>query len=514
LDIKVQTKQHHIVTNHDMPEYLRSLIYVLIFATTIFVFARPTFIILADINDFTRRRNLWFFLTLAAFLATNFWIYTIISIMLLIYANKRESNPPALFFSILFILPVATIQIPGMGVFNFLFELSNLRILELFILLPAYIHLIHQNGFRPFSNKGPDLVLTAYLVLNAILHLRDASLTEALRQTFYLFIDVYLPYFVISRSLQNLQTFRDALMSLVMAIMILAPLAIFESLKHWHLYSALTNVLQLSGGGATGYLERNSVLRSVVTAGQPIALGYLMTVGIGLYLFVQQSIKQKLTRSLGMALLIAGLISSFSRGPWVGAAVLLVAFIATGRYAVRRLITLAVVLMIASPVIPELPGGRAFIDMLPIIGSMENENITYRQELLRNSMIVINRNPWFGSDDYLKTPEMQSMMQGEGIIDIVNSYIGVALDTGLIGLGLFVAFFAVTFTGIFRTLRSSSDRSSEEYLLGRTLLVTLLAILIIIFTVSSITIIPIVNWSVAGLAVAYIQMMRKGAVAT
>ena len=493
-----------------MPEYLRALIYILIIATTFFALARPTVITLVDAKDFTRRRNIWLCLTLAAFLANNFWIYAVISIMLLVYAKNREPNPISLFLFILFILPVATIQIPGMGIINFLFELSNVRILELVILLPAYLHLIRQNDIRLFSSKGPDLAIAGYLILNAILHLRDASLTETLRQAFYLFIDAYLPYFVISRSLNDIQTFRDALVSFVMAIMILAPLAAFETLKHWHLYSRLTDVLQLHG--VTGYLQRDNMLRAAVTAGEPIALGYLMTVGIGLYLFVQKSIKQKLIRRLGMALLIGGLISSFSRGPWVGTAVLFVAFIATGRYAVRRLITLGLALIILSPVIPQLPGGKAFIQLMPFVGKTESYNVTYREELLTKSMIVIKRYPWFGSDNYRKTPEMQSMIQGEGIIDIVNTYIGIALDTGLIGLGLFVAFFTLVLLGIYRALRSSSDRDSDEYLLGRTLLVTLLSILIIIFTVSSMTFIPIVYWSVAGLGVAYIQMMRKNAV--
>lgn len=40
-----------------------------------------------------------------------------------------------------------------------------------------------------------------------------------------------------------------------------------------------------------------------------------------------------------------------------------------------------------------------------------------------NSWIVIQRNPLFGSFDFRNTPEMQSMIQGEGIIDIVNTYI-------------------------------------------------------------------------------------------
>lgn len=41
------------------------------------------------------------------------------------------------------------------------------------------------------------------------------------------------------------------------------------------------------------------------------------------------------------------------------------------------------------------------------------------------------------------------------------------------------------------------------------LLATLLGILITIFTVSSITFIPVVYWSLAGVAVAYVQMVRR-----
>jgi len=124
-------------------------------------------------------------------------------------------------------------------------------------------------------------------------------------------------------------------------------------------------------------------------------------------------------------------------------------------------------------------------------------------------MIVIKRNPWFGSINYLDTPEMESMRQGQNIIDIVNTYISVALEKGFVGLGLFVSFFFLTLLGIYRAMHSVQDKDSEEHLLGRVLLATLLAILIIIFTVSSISVIPIVYWSVAGLGVAYAQMVRK-----
>lgn len=491
-----------------MPEQLRALIIILVLATAFFAFARRTACAITEAGNFTRRRNLWLALTLVAFLAYSFWIYIAIAIPLLIYANRHESNPPALFFSILFVLPMAYIQIPGLGLINFLFDLSHARILALLILLPAFIALTHRSNNLTFGRTASDKVLAAYLLLAAMLHLRETSVTDTLRQFFYLFIDVFLPYFVISRSLNNLQAFRDALLSFSLAVMVLAPLSVFESIKHWILYSSLTGVLEL-GAGMTGYLGRDGMLRAVVTAGQPIALGYLMVAGMGLYLFLQRSIEQKLTRRLGMALLVTGLIAPLSRGPWVGAAVLLVVFIATGRYAARRLIVLALAAMLAIPLASLLPGGERVINLLPIIGSTEKGTIDYRENLITNSMIVIQRNPWFGSVNYLNTPEMEAMRQGQGIIDIVNTYIGVALETGFVGLGLFVSFFGLILLGIYRAMRSIQNRDSEEHLLGRALLATLLAILTIIFTVSSVTIIPIVYWSVAGLGVAYAQMVRK-----
>jgi O-antigen ligase len=120
------------------------------------------------------------------------------------------------------------------------------------------------------------------------------------------------------------------------------------------------------------------------------------------------------------------------------------------------------------------------------------------------------------------------MIQGQGIIDVVNSYLGIALEYGLLGLGLFVAFFLSLLWGIygvlrrFRTLQietfmfgvkryvdNPSVREDERYILGVTLLAVLIAILITIYTVSSIIVIPMVYWAVAGMGAAYIQMQDR-----
>jgi O-antigen ligase len=491
-----------------MHENLRALIVILILATPFFYFARQPACGITSAENFTRRRNLWFGLTLAAFLAFNFWLYLAIATPLLIYANRRESNPTALFFFLLFLLPSALMQIPGMGVINYIFDISHARLLALLILLPAFFSLRRQgNHVVPFGKTGTDKAFIAYLFLSGALFFREDSMTNGIRHVFYLFIDVFLPYFVISRSLKDLQSFRDTLLSAVLAIMVLAPLAIFETIKGWLLYSSLIAALDLRG--VTEYLARDGMLRAIVTATQPIVLGYLMAAGIGFYLFVQRFIQHKFVRRLGMAVLVAGLIAPVSRGPWVGATVLLIVFIITGRNPARRLMGLALAVMVALPLVTAFPKGERMINMLPFIGTTDKGSVDYRQDLLTNSMIVIQRNPWFGSIDFRDTPELESMRQGQGIIDIVNSYITITLENGLVGLALFIGFFALTLLGIYRAMRLIPDKDSEEYLLGRALLATQLAILVIIYTVSSISFIPIMYWSVAGLGVAYAQMVRK-----
>lgn len=487
-----------------MPAY----IVVLFLAAAVFVIAYRPALVFAEGGNLTRRRNLWLALTLTAFLAPNFWVYTFIAIPLLIVANKRDPTPAALYFFILFVLPSSEIVIPGMGVIEFLFRLSPPRLLALFILLPAFITLRRQSDTLPFGRIWPDKMIAAYLILAVALLLRDTNATNALRNVFYLFVDVFLPYFVFSRSLKNMKAFRDVMLSFVLAAMILAIIAVFEISKHWLLFRELDGNLGLEAIGG-GYLEREGMARAVATTSQPIALGFILAVGMGFYLFLQLFMRQAFVRQLGMALLAGGLVATLSRGPWVGAAVVFLVFSATGRNPARRMAAFALAATLSLSLIASLPVGEKIINLLPFIGTTETQTIEYREQLFTNSMIVIQRNPWFGSANYLETPEMEAMRQGQGIIDIVNSYLRITLRSGLVGLGLFVGFFALMLSGIYLAMRSISDRDSEEYLLGRVLLATLLGILVTIATVSSIGFVPLVYWSVAGMGVSYAQLVRK-----
>ncbi|MHC8332719.1 O-antigen ligase family protein [Pseudomonas sp. LB3P25] len=491
-----------------MPEHFRALIVILVLAGIVFAIARRPAADLIPDRNFTRRRNLWFVLTLLAFVSHSFWVYAGIAAIVLGVARKSERNPVALFFFLLFLIPPSPAQIPGFGLINYFFALNHIRLMALCVLLPAFFALRKRADTVPFGRTWPDKLLAANILLTSLLYLRETTVTDTLRQTLYLFIEVFLPYYVASRALKNLSDFKDALFGFVLAAMVLSLIGLFEFSRSWLLYRALTDALGMQWE-MSGYLSRGGSLRASATTGQAIALGFVISVAIGFYLYLQENVRSRLQRGLGALLLAGGLVVPLSRGPWIGAAAIITVFIATGRNAVKRIMLLAVAGALALPLLAIVPGGQKVLDLLPFIGTVEVENITYRQRLIDNAVIVIGRNPWLGSFDFRSTPEMQSMIQGQGIIDIVNTYIGIALSVGLIGLTLFVVFFVSVLLGIRKGMRSFPNKDDEARRLGRALLATLAGILITIVTVSSITVIPVVYWSVAGLGVAYAQMARR-----
>ena len=231
-----------------MPEHLRALIVILFLAGIAFHVASRLAGSWVSLPDLARRRNLWFVLTLLAFLTQNFWAYAIVAAVVLAFTSKRETNHVALFFSLLFLIPPASAEIPGLGLINYFFALDHVRLLSLVVLLPAFFALRKDAGTLPFGRTWPDKLLALYLLLTIILSLRDSSVTGALRLAFYAFIDVLLPFYVASRAARDVARLKDAMCAFVVAALVLAIVGVFEMSRHWLLYGAVIKALGLEWG--------------------------------------------------------------------------------------------------------------------------------------------------------------------------------------------------------------------------------------------------------------------------
>ena len=490
-----------------MQEHIRALIVIIFLSGIGFALAKK--IVQQDVlaTDFNRWRNVWFAVTITVFLSQNFWLYLLFSGFLILLLTTRAQNKMALFFILLFAIPPIGNTIPGFGLVNYIITLTHPRFIELIILLPAALVVFRNNNFK-FTKIWADKLLLIYILLLIALELRDTTLTDALRKSFYIFTDVFLPYYVASRSIKDLSQMKTVLSAFITSAVIISLIAIFESLKHWILYNGLGAAIG-TGGSMSNYLVRSGEIRALATLGHPIVLGYFMTIAFGFYLFISNSIQNTTFKRLGFLLIILGLLAPLSRGPWVGAMILLVAYILQGTMAIKKLSILFLAGLISFSILAVSPGGQKFINLIPFAGETEKGNITYREQLFKNSMIVINRNPLLGSSHYLETPEMLEMKQGGGIIDIVNTYLRVTLEAGYIGLLLFIGIFISVIWGVRKNMKLIKDKKTPLHILGRCLVSVIFGIMITIATTSSIATVPIIYWSVLGIGVAYTQIVKQ-----
>lgn len=487
-----------------LPDHLRALIVILAIASVTFAIAKAPAQAMMSQGEFQRRRNLWFAITLVAFVSHNFWLFAVAAGIALLLASRSDPNPIGLALFVLLAVPPIRAEIPGFGGIRYLFALDYLRLIAIAVLIPAFLVEKAKVPWRHFMNEAADYFLIGYVFLNVCLSYLASSWTDATRLAFLMFLDVLLPYLVASRVLTSMEAVRSAIAGYVVGACVLAGVGAFEMSWQWLLYNTLDDALGVTWNYGS-YLRREDVLRAIGSAGHSIAFGYAMAVGFCLLLGLRQFFPSRALWLAALGVLGVGVASSYSRGPWLGTAVGIIVFMITApgkaRVAARFLVAglLLVPLLVLSPL----------LDKLLYAVTVESGNYTYRQLVLQVSIKVIMANPFFGAYEYVYMPAMEELRQGQGIIDIVNTYVAVALRSGLVGLSLFAGFFLSACWIVRRRLRAIEEKEGAEYEVGRALLATLACIMVTIFTVSSITIIPIIYYLVAGLAVGYGRLGQR-----
>lgn len=492
-----------------MLEIHRALIYILVLTVPL-LWVIPRFVCprLMSVADYRRRSTMWLAMVVAACLVPIFWGAMLIFAALAGFALRGESRPLSLFVFIVFAVPAISLEIPGFLGINQLFSLSYPRVLSLVVLLPAWWALTKDPQVVSWGRHPCDVFVFGYAALQLFLDLlRGVSITEAGRAGLHLALDVLLPYCVASRSLRTLQDWRDLVASFIVGILVLAPIAAFEFVRGWLVYSSLPSYWDVHSW-VPGYVIRGTQLRARTSAGHSLILGFMMVMALALSPYLG-SFMNRLGRWGSGALLAIGLLTPVSRGPWVGAVVVLALLMVATPVPRRSLIRIVAVVGFAIVCISFTPLADKIIDLIPFVGTVDSYNVDYRARLFDAAWIVVQMNPWFGSSTFMSTPEMLAMIQGEGIIDLVNVYVNVALAHGFVGLALFSGAFFVAIIGIVRKKRQV-DISNEEQLLGGCLFAALGGLLLIIATISNFTNVSLIFSLITGLAVSYVLMPSPG----
>lgn len=480
---------------------LKAMLVVLFIAMAVFKIARPICQqFMADV-DFMRRRNIWLILTAAAFASPNIWLFMLVAMPFLAWGSGKDTNPVAFYIFFMNVVPPTIgIPIPAIGGINEFFDMNGYRILAFSVLVPAAFRLSRTRNKVGCGRL--DFLLLSFIALQLVLMVPYESFTNTVRRGFLVIIDVLLLYFVTTRSCTSKRSIIETMASFCLLCAIFAPISLFETLKGWLLYEGIGS--QWGDRMRFVYLFRSGLLRAQVSAGNALPFGYMMAIAFGFWLYLRSRVRAGSLPYIIIIWMWIGLFAAYSRGPWLVAVVIIFANLALGPNGATKFIKAMLITGIIASLLLVSPIGDRIIDNLPFIGTVDASNIIYRQQLIETSLMLIRQNPFFGTPYFLE--QMEHMRQGQGIIDVVNVYLNVALTFGLVGLALFLSIFLDTMWRTYRKVKQIKGTDSDLLLLGVNLLACMMGTLLMMGTGGLSAVMQNMFYMLIGLAAAYAQL--------
>jgi len=259
---------------------------------------------------------------------------------------------------------------------------------------------------------------------------------------------------------------------------LLSGVAVFESMRGWLLFGEMPARWGIDMVH-TPYLVRGTSLRAMVSTGHAMALGYILVVGFGFWLYLQTRVQTKRPRVAGVGLFWAGLFAAYTRGAWIGGAAVYFLFTALRPNPFTRLFKATAVAAIGAIALYLSPLGEKISSVLPFLGgTVDKFNVDYRQRLWDISWGIIQASPIFGDQGAML--KMQNLKQGEGIVDLVNAYVGILLSSGFAGLFLFLCFALIPLFQALSCTLKFRKADPDMGLLGASLVSCILAMLLLL----------------------------------
>lgn len=362
-----------------------------------------------------------------------------------------RSEPENFLIYFVALLPVFPVEVnwivsaPGIDV---LIDLNHIRILSLFILLPIAFKIlsVERSIVDPLhSHSGVvDRLVLVYIFFEMLTFFRDLNVLVAGRYCLQIIIDIWIPYFVVSRSLRR---FNEVLVVFLYSAAALSVISLLESLSWFRVYDLITIPM---GEQFTLPKVRSGMLRAYASMANPLALGFFYSLPLLIAYRLGVIIRAPVYSSILITgIVLVGLFSTGSRSPIlanvIGLGILY--WWQMGKPFVEK--TAKVALFVAILVLIWFFSGG-----IKHLLALDDDQGTffYRYELLLNSMHLVLKNPIFGTSPriYLNDPVLLGSLQGEGIIDLTNTYLLIALKSGLIAMFAFLGVWLMLMRGLYR----------------------------------------------------------------
>lgn len=459
--------------------------------------------------------------TVVSFLSIRLGVFVACLAVVGLWAQSAMGGGARAKLSVFLLLVIATpplyFEIGGIAGVNYLIDLTGARVLAIVLLPGLALKLASDSTYRRQSwVTVVDVAVVLYQVWRIALLVPSTNTTSLLRATVESLLDILLPYYVFSRGIRTSADLRFILSHVALALGFAATLGVVEEFAHRTFYNSLQWVYGLQWQ-LTFELARGSHLRVQAMTPQPILLAFEMIVALGIWAYLRGAEWRRPSAFFIFALLGACLTFTWSRGPWLGAMALFICMLGLRKMPRKVFGTLLVLFIAGGLLIKAIGADEVVMSLLGGLfgsGAADLDSIAYRKQLLDTALALLRQSPWLGVPNY--AAQMQDLKQGEGIIDLVNSYVAIALNTGVIGLVIYMLPFVVTLRRMLGVPPAgdadASAEASNTDRFARAFISLTIAALLTIFTTSTFATIPLILTLLLALPVAALTLSANAEV--
>lgn len=315
----------------------------------------------------------------------------------------------------------APLPFPGI---NYLTDVTHYKLTCLIVLLPVFLAGRDEKQVSMLNGAGAAVLI--YSLYATVLVMTSYGITLGLRFMLDQILHVIIPFFAILTVMRKPDDIGVVFQAFLIASLMLTMVALVSTFVRWDIYASASSLIREI---------RDGTLRINATAGTH-SLAFHLAAGVMVleYLRYRYVIGWVWTNLL-RAVLVIGMLTADSRGALGG---LIVAY---GVYTVFMLRSKALRGLLITGFLVAAIGGIVWLTQGEVDTYDEFGTFSYRQELLRTSIDYIAKYPFFGDRLFIQSGSFDHLIQGQGIIDITNLYLQVALTFGLVGLFLFLCVF-------------------------------------------------------------------------
>ncbi|UVO51479.1 O-antigen ligase family protein [Sphingomonas sp. SUN019] len=354
-------------------------------------------------------------------------LYAVMGAMIPLMVRRGGQVAPIYLFSLLLLPPLdQTIMIGSLKLFDFGVHDA--------LACGATITLLRYPDRRAARGARFDMPFFAVLVLLIAMTARETSFTNFFRVMVNATLDCALPYYIISRSVRNMDDVRNCMLHLAAVATVLSLILLLEVWKSWPIYN------ELYGRHGVEMLllvkSRGGMIRAGGPFLEPTSIAMILVFCFLAAWMARDAFRSRALHRCLLALLLVGLLAPQSRGAWIG---LVTGLTLIDLYRARVTQAAARVVLIGLAGVGLMTLAQNSRDLSESVGlsGASVESADYRERLLERGIEEFWHSPLLGYSNPEILARLSDLRQGEGIVDFVNTYVFIALASGVVGLMIF-----------------------------------------------------------------------------